>query len=175
MRNRFDLSLEGQTELASRPSWERVLSSFEEWRDFEINEYYPETAYYSVEEGRTLTRDAYRKWLQKMVEEYLPNRLAKCEKFTAYLDEFRSDVGATDYGASVVEIVEGLMRAARETKDSIAGVLDACGQFGNAVLQEDTRESEEWYTLLVNREENIRRLITAISDGLNKIGDMLRS
>jgi hypothetical protein len=161
--------------LALISSWQRTLSAFEEWRDFEINEYYPETAYFSVEEGRTLTRDAYRKWLEGMVEEYLPNRLAKCEKFTAYLDEFRSDVGATDYGSSVVEIVEGLTRAARETKDSIAGVLDACGQFGVAILQEETKESEEWYNLLIIREENIRRLITAISEGLNKISEMLKS
>lgn len=159
--------------MASTPSWQRTWSAFGEWRDFEINEYYPETAYFSLEEGRTLTQDAYRNWLEKMEEVYLPNRLAKCEKFTSYLDEFRGAIGATDYGSSIVEIVEGLMRAARETKDSIAGVLDACGQFRIAVLQENTRESGEWYDILVNREENIRRLITAISDGLNKINEML--
>jgi hypothetical protein len=161
--------------LVSKPSWQRVWDSFNEWRDFEINEYYPETAYYSLDEGRTLTQDAYRKWLKEMEEVHLPDRIAKCEKFASYLEEFRSDVGTTDYGSSVVEIVEGTMRAAKETKDSIAGVLDASSQFRSAVIDENAQESEEWYNVLVTREENIRRLITAISEGLNKIDEMLRS
>lgn len=159
--------------MASRPSWQRAWNAFDEWREFEIKDYYPETAYFSFEEGRTLTQDAYRKWLKEMEEIHLPDRLAKCEKFAISLEEFRSDVGATDYGSSVVEIVEGLMRAARETKESIAGVLDACSQFRIAVIEENSRESEEWYNVLVMREENIRRLITAISEGLNKINEML--
>jgi len=159
--------------LASTPSWQRTWSAFDEWRDFEINDYYPETAYFSIEEARTLTRDAYGKWLEKMEQIILPERLAKCEKFTSYLDEFRSAIGATDYGSSVVEIVDGLTRAARDTRDSIAGVLDACGQFRIAALQENAKESGEWYNILVNREEDIRRLITVLSEGLNKIGEML--
>jgi hypothetical protein len=156
-----------------RPSWQRAWDAFSEWRDFEANDYYPETAYFSLEESRTLTREDYHKWLKDMEERHLPDRLAKCEKFTSYLDEFRSDIGVTDSGAAVVEIVEGLMRAARETKESIAGVLDACGQFRIAAIEENTRELEEWYNVLVNREENIRRLITAISDGLGRISEML--
>lgn len=161
--------------MISRPSWQRVWDAFNEWRDFEVNDYYPETAYYSLDEGRTLTQDAYRKWLKEMEEIYLPDRLAKCEKFTSSLEEFRSDVGVTDYGSSVVEIVEGTMRAAKETKESIAGVLDASSQFRIAVIDENARESEEWYNVLVTREENIRKLITAISEGLNKIDELLRS
>jgi hypothetical protein len=161
--------------LISRPSWQRAWDAFNEWRDFEVNDYYPETAYYSLDEARTLTQDAYRKWLKEMEEVHLPDRLAKCEKFTSSLEEFRSDVGVTDYGSSVVEIVEGTMRAAKETKESIAGVLDASSQFRIAVIDENDRESEEWYNVLVTREENIRKLITAISEGLNKIDELLRS
>ena len=159
--------------MASMPSWQRVWDAFNEWRDFETNDYYPETAYFSVEEGRTLTRDAYHKWLRNMEERYLPDRLAKCEKFSSYLDEFRSDIGTTDFGDAGVQIVEGLMRAARETRESIAGVLDACGQFRIAMMEENTRRSEEWYNVLVSREEDIRRLITAITEGLGKISEML--
>jgi hypothetical protein len=151
------------------PSWSRVLRTFREWCDFEATEYYPQTAYFSLEEARTLTREAYQKWLKEMEEQHLPDRLAKCERFSSALEDFRSEIGATDYGDTVVEIADGIMRATRETREVIRGVLDACSQFRMAVRDEDDSQSKEYYNMLVDREEHIRKLITVISDGLNRI------
>jgi hypothetical protein len=151
------------------PSWPRVLKTFSEWRDFEASEYYPQTAYFSLEEARTLTRDAYQKWLMEMEERYLPDRLAKCEGFASALEDFRSEIGTTDYGEATVEVVEGIIRATRETRDAIRGVLDACSQFRLAVRDEDSSQSKEYYDLLVDREELIRRLITVIAEGLRRV------
>nr|MDO8097925.1 hypothetical protein [Candidatus Njordarchaeota archaeon] len=110
-----------------------------------------------------------------MEEMHIPDRLRKCEKFSSSLEEFRTEIGATDYGASTVEIVEGLMRAAREAKESIAGVLDACSQFRSATIEENQREMNEWYRLLVSREENVRKLITILSQGLDRVDELLIS
>ena len=151
------------------PSWPRVLRTFREWCDYEATEYYPQTAYFSIEEARTLTREAYQKWLKEMEEQHLPDRLAKCERFATALEDFRSEIGTTDYGDIVVEITEGMMRATRETREVIRGVLDACSQFRMAVRDEDDSQSKEYYNMLVDREEHIRKLITVISDGLNRI------
>lgn len=150
------------------PSWSRVENTFREWRDFEATEYYPQTAYFSLDEARTLTRDAYQKWLREM-EQHLPDRLAKCDRFASALEDFRSGIGTTDYGDTVVEIAEGIIRATRETKEAIEGVLDACSQFRLAVREENDSESKEYYNLLVDREERIRKLITVISEGLSRI------
>jgi hypothetical protein len=151
------------------PSWSRVLRTFREWCDFEANEYYPQTAYFSLDEARTLTREAYQKWLREMEEQHLPDRLAKCERFATALEDFRSQIGTTDYGDMVVEVAEGIIRATRETREAIRGVLDACSQFRLAVREEEDSQSKEYYDILVDREERIRKLITVISDGLNRI------
>jgi hypothetical protein len=156
-------------------AWARAMSAFTEWRDFESNDYYPQTIYFSQEEGRTLTRDAYLRWLREMEETHLPDRLRKCERFYSYLEEFRDGIGATDYGASTVEVVEGLMRASREAKESIAGVLDACSQFRIATIEENQRELDESYRLIAGREEEVRKLITILSQGLDKVDEMLSS
>jgi bacterioferritin (cytochrome b1) len=151
------------------PSWSRVLRTFNQWCDFEANEYYPQTAYFSLEEARTLTQEAYQKWLKEMEEQHLPDRLARCERFASALEDFRREIGVTDYGDTVVEMVEGIIRATRETREVIRGVLDACSQFRLAVKDENDSESKEYYNMLVDREEHIRKLITVISEGLNRI------
>jgi hypothetical protein len=110
-----------------------------------------------------------------MEETHLPDRLRRCERFSSYLEEFRDGIGATDYGATTVEVVEGLMRAAREAKESIVGVLDACSQFRIATMEENQRELDESYRLIANREEEVRKLITILNQGLDKVDEMLSS
>jgi hypothetical protein len=154
-------------------AWSRVTKAFNDWRGFEANDYYPQTVYFSQEEARTLTQDAYLKWLREMEEIHIPDRLRKSQSFSSCLEEFREGIGTTDYGSSTVEIVEGLMRASREVKETIAGILDACSQFRSATIEESRREMNEWYALIVSREEDARKLITVISQGLDRVEELL--
>ena len=108
-----------------------------------------------------------------MEETHLPDRLRKSEGFSTALTEFRDDIGVTDYGASTVEIVEGLMKASRQSTESISAVLDAVSQLRHAFVEENQGESKEWYTTIVNREEELRRLITVISEGLGKVDELV--
>jgi len=158
---------------AEDTAWSRAKEAFNEWREFEINEYAPQTAYFSQDEARTLTRTAYAKWLREMEEMHLPDRLRKSERFSTSLAEFRDAIGATDYGASTVEIVEGLMKASSQSTESIAAVLDAASQLRHAFVEENQGESKEWYMAIVDREEELRRLITIISEGLSKVDELV--
>lgn len=146
--------------------WRFVINAFQELKNYEINEFGPQTIYLSPYEARKLSLKEFKEWCEKFRSEYLAERIHKCDKISLALEDLRGTIKQEE----VLVIVDGMMRLCDEVRLMIMKEIDAVSD----CLIEIKNHSESFDPIIKagEIEEEIRKLMMNFKTGFDHMAEL---
>lgn len=148
----------------TQDAWQRVISAFEEWIEYEATEFAPWTGYFSLENLRELTDNEKVGWMYSMVDETIPNRVERCrqasiafEDFLPYMPEFAT------------EVVQSMIELCTVIQDAMLGESDVLSDMIDEYKEGGLDEIEPLLESLSEAERDIRHHMSLFSQGFGKL------
>jgi predicted CopG family antitoxin len=146
--------------------WTFVVKAFQELKNYEINEFGPQTAYLSPHEAHKMSVKEFRDWCENFRSEFLAERMHKCDKLSLALEDLKGTIKQEE----IAVIVDGMMRLCDEVREMIRREIDAVSD----CLIEIRNHSESFDPIMRagEVEEEVRKLMMNFKTGFDHMAEL---
>ncbi|MFW9907179.1 MAG: hypothetical protein ACFFEF_01280 [Candidatus Thorarchaeota archaeon] len=145
--------------------WRRVLAAFDEWITYESTEFMPWTGYFSMDGLRSLTNEERLGWMNNMIDEIIPGRVAKCREAGVALEDFLPYMPNSD----AISTVQSMIDLNTRIQDSMLSMSDTISSMLDEYKTGGLDELHTFIESLATNEEDIRHHMSLYSQGFGKL------
>jgi hypothetical protein len=149
----------------TQEAWQRVISAFEEWIEYEATEFAPWTGYFSGENLRELTDAERLGWMYSMIDEIIPKRVERCRQASVAFEDFLPYLPDSD----AIETVRSMIELGGVIQDAMLGQSDVISDMIDEYRDGGLDGIEPVLESLSEAEQDIRHHMSLYSQGFGKL------